>query len=83
MRSVHTARSFVLPQAVAFATIAGLPPEYGLICGDGACIVAALWGRAGTLVSGPTTAISYRGVCLDQPLAEPGSPQLHRLVLTC
>ena len=53
-----TGALIVLPQAVAFATIAGLPPEYGLYAAMVPAIVAALWGSSWHLVSGPTTAIS-------------------------
>ncbi len=36
----------VLPQGVAFAMLAGLPPEYGLYSAIVPCIVAALFGPA-------------------------------------
>ena len=48
----------VLPQAVAFATLAGLPPEYGLYGAMLPTVVAALWGSSSHLVSGPTNATS-------------------------
>ena len=48
----------LVPQGVAFATIAGMPPEYGLYAAMLPAIVAALWGSSWHLVSGPTTAIS-------------------------
>ena len=48
----------VLPQGVAFATIAGMPPEYGLYAAMVPAIVAALFGSSRQLVSGPTTAAS-------------------------
>src|SRR3989344_3357640 len=48
----------VLPQAVAFATIAGLPPQYGIYAAIVPAIIAALFGSSKPLVSGPTTAIS-------------------------
>lgn len=72
----------VLPQAVAFATIAGLPPEYGLYAAMVPAIVAALWGSSWHLVSGPTTAISIVVFASISPLAEPGSSQFIGLVLT-
>ena len=53
-----TGAIIVLPQGVAFATIAGLPPEYGLYAAMVPAIVAALFGSSWHLVSGPTTAIS-------------------------
>ena len=34
----------VLPQGVAFATLAGMPPQYGLYAAMVPCIVAALFG---------------------------------------
>ncbi|SIN99045.1 SulP family inorganic anion transporter [Halodesulfovibrio marinisediminis] len=48
----------VLPQGVAFAAIAGLPPEYGLYSAIVPTIVAALFGSSRHLISGPTTAVS-------------------------
>lgn len=48
----------VLPQGVAFAAIAGLPPEFGLYSAIVPAIVAALYGSSRHLISGPTTAIS-------------------------
>lgn len=53
-----TGAVIVLPQGVAFATIAGLPPQYGLYTAMVTPIVAALFGSSLHLISGPTTAIS-------------------------
>jgi SulP family sulfate permease len=72
----------VLPQAVAFATIAGLPPQYGLYAAMVPTIVAALWGSSRHLVSGPTTAISVLVFATLSPLAEPGSERYIGMVLT-
>jgi len=72
----------VLPQAVAFAIIAGLPPEYGLYAAMVPTILAALFGSSWHLVSGPTTAISIVVFASVNPLAEPGSPEFIGLVLT-
>ena len=77
-----TGALIVLPQGVAFATIAGLPPEYGLYAAMLPAIVAALFGSSWHLVSGPTTAISialYAGI---HNLAEPGTPHYIALALT-
>ena len=72
----------LVPQGVAFATIAGMPPEYGLYAAMLPAIVAALWGSSWHLVSGPTTAISIVVFATISPLAPPGSPQFVSLVLT-
>jgi SulP family sulfate permease len=72
----------VLPQAVAFAIIAGLPPEYGLYAAMVPTIMAAMFGSSWHLVSGPTTAISIVVFASASPLAEPGSAQFISMVLT-
>src|ERR687898_626837 len=71
----------VLPQGVAFATIAGLPPEYGLYAAIVPAIVAAVFGSSWHLVSGPTTAISIVIYSTMSTLAEPGSPPYIGLVM--
>jgi sulfate permease, SulP family len=72
----------VLPQGVAFATLAGMPPEYGLYAAMIPAVVAALWGSSWHLVSGPTNAISLVVFATMSPLAEPGSANYVGLVLT-
>lgn len=72
----------VLPQAVAFATIAGLPPQYGLYAAMAPAVIAALFGSSWHLVSGPTTAISIAVFASVSPHAQPGSPEFIGLVLT-
>ncbi|MGZ8267813.1 MAG: SulP family inorganic anion transporter [Burkholderiales bacterium] len=71
----------VLPQGVAFATIAGMPPEYGLYAAIVPAIMAALFGSSWHLVSGPTTAISIVLYSTMSTLAEPGSRAYIELVL--
>ncbi|MGE0558638.1 MAG: SulP family inorganic anion transporter [Burkholderiales bacterium] len=71
----------VLPQGVAFAAIAGLPPEYGLYAAMVPAIIAALFGSSWHLVSGPTTAISIVIYATMSGIAEPGTPDYIRLVL--
>ena len=77
-----TGALIVLPQGVAFATIAGLPPQYGLYAAMVPAIVAALFGSSWHLVSGPTTAISIALFAAVHHLAEPGTPEYIGLVLT-
>jgi sulfate permease, SulP family len=71
----------VLPQGVAFATLAGLPPEYGLYAAMVPTIVAALFGSSWHLVSGPTNVISIFLLASLSPLAEPASPEYIELAL--
>jgi SulP family sulfate permease len=77
-----TGALIVLRQAVAFATIAGLPPEYGLYAAMMPAIVAALFGSSWHLVSGQTTAISITVFASVSPCAAPGLPAFIGLVLT-
>lgn len=72
----------VLPQGVAFATLAGLPPQYGLYAAMVPCIVAALFGSSRLMVTGPANAISLTTMALIAPLAAVGSADYVRLVLT-
>jgi SulP family sulfate permease len=71
-----------LPQGVAFATIAGMPPQYGLYAGMIPAVVAALWGSSWFLVSGPTTAASLVLFSALSPHAAPGTPDYVALALT-
>jgi SulP family sulfate permease len=77
-----TGAVIVLPQGVAFAIIAGLPPEYGLYSAIVPAIVAALFGSSSHLISGPTTAISIVVFTTISPLAARGSPEYLSLALT-
>ena len=72
----------VLPQGVAFATIAGMPPAYGLYAGMVPAIIAALYGSSRHLVSGPTTAASLVLFSSLSVYAEPGSAHYVSLALT-
>ncbi|MDH5184821.1 MAG: SulP family inorganic anion transporter, partial [Gammaproteobacteria bacterium] len=72
----------VLPQGVAFATIAGMPPEYGLYAGMIPAVIAALFGSSHHLVSGPTTAASIVLFSSLSVMAEPGSMSYVQLALT-
>lgn len=80
--AAFTGALIVLPQAVAFASIAGLPPQYGLYAAMIPAVVAAFWGSSWHLVSGPTTAISIVVFASVSPLAQPGSERYIGLVLT-
>ncbi len=77
-----TGAVIVLPQGVAFATIAGLPPEYGLYTAMVTPIIAALFGSSFHLVSGPTTAISIVIFSAVSHHATPGTPEFVSIALT-
>ncbi len=77
-----TGAAIVFPQGVAFATIAGMPPEYGLYASIVPAIIAALFGSSWHLVSGPTTAASVVMFSSLSVIAEPGSAEYISLAIT-
>lgn len=72
----------VLPQGIAFATLAGLPPQYGLYGAIIPCIVAALFGASRLMVTGPANAISLTVLAMLAPLAKPESAHFVTLAIT-
>jgi len=77
-----TGAIIVLPQGVAYALIAGLPPEYGLYAAIVPAIIAALFGSSWHLISGPTAALSIVVFTTISPLAQVGTAAYISLVLT-
>lgn len=71
----------VLPQGIAFAALAGLPPAWGLYTSIVPCIVAALFGATRVMQSGPTNAASLALAAMLAPLAAAGSPGYLQLAL--
>lgn len=70
-----TGATIVLPQGVAFAAIAGLPPEYGFYTAMVTTAVAALAGSSWQAVTGPTTALSALVFAALAGTLAPGSPE--------
>ena len=77
-----TGAAIVLPQGVAFAAIAGMPPEYGLYTSMVPAVIAALFGSSWHLVSGPTTAASVIMFASLSGMAAPGSEEYVALAIT-
>ncbi|WP_281857071.1 SulP family inorganic anion transporter [Litoreibacter halocynthiae] len=77
-----TNAAIVLPQGVAFAIIAGLPPEFGLFTAVFVALIAGIWGSSMIMVSGPTTAISAVIFASMSQFAAPGSETYIAMVLT-
>ena len=72
----------VLPQAIAFAALAGLPPAMGLAAAVLPCAVAALAGSSRQVVSGPTNATSLALGAMLVPLAAGDASLVVPLALT-
>ncbi|GGX87995.1 sodium-independent anion transporter [Litchfieldella qijiaojingensis] len=77
-----TGAVLVVPQGVAYALLAGLPPEYGLYTAIVPAVLAAMFGSSRHMVSGPTAALSIALFATLQPFAEAGSSEFITLVLT-
>lgn len=63
-----------LPQAIAFALIAELPPEMGLYTAIIGAVVGGLWGSSNQAQTGPANAISLLVLSSLSVIAVPGSP---------
>ncbi len=71
----------VLPQGIAYALIAGLPPEYGLYAAMVPAMIAAVLGSSWHLISGPTAALSIVVFSVAGQHAEPGTDTYVETVL--
>jgi sulfate permease, SulP family len=65
----------LLPQALAFSLLAGLPPTMSLYTRIVATIVGALWGSSSHLHTGPTNTASILTLSVLLPIADPGTPR--------
>ncbi|MGY0615168.1 SulP family inorganic anion transporter [Vibrio sp. FJH11] len=77
-----TGAIIVLPQGIAYAMIAGLPPEFGLYTAIIPAILASLFGSSHHLISGPTAALSVIVFTTISQFAEPGTPLYIQLCFT-
>ncbi len=65
----------MLPQAIAYALIAELPPEVGLYSAIIATIIGSLWGSSNHLSTGPTNTLSLLVLTSLLPIVKPGSSE--------
>ena len=70
-----------IPQAMAFALIAGLPAVYGLYASL-ASFIASIWGSSRLLSTGPVAMVSLLTLTSLVSLAPPGSEEFIRLAAT-
>ena len=70
-----------LPQGVAFAILAGLPPQYGLYAAMLPPALGSLFGSSWHMVAGPTNAVAILLFASLGHLATPGSSDYISLVL--
>ena len=65
----------LIPQSLAYAELAGLPPYYGLYAAFLPPLVASLFGSSRQLATGPVAVVSLLTATALEPLATAGSQQ--------
>jgi SulP family sulfate permease len=70
-----TVAVILLPQAIAFAIIAELPPQMGLYAAIIGAIIGGLWGSSDQAHTGPTNAISLLVVSVLLTVSQPDAPE--------
>ena len=65
----------LIPQSMAYAELAGLPPYFGLYASFLPPVVAALFGSSHQLATGPVAVVSLLTATTLEPLATAGSQQ--------
>ena len=71
----------LVPKAMAYAQLAGLPVYFGLYTAFVPAILGALWGSSRQLATGPVAIISLMTAAAVAPLAIPNSEEFVGLVL--
>jgi len=69
----------LIPQAMAYAMLAGMPPVYGLYAAAVTPLIGVLWGSLRQLATGPIAIMSLLVLTTLTPMAEAGSPQFVEL----
>src|SRR5579871_3792169 len=80
--SALTVAAVAVPQDMAYAQIAGIPPQYGLYTGFVVTAMAALFGSSAQLISGPTNAISlvvFSALATLNLNSDPANPDLEMI----
>lgn len=70
-----TVAAVLIPQAMAYALLAGLPPIHGLYAALLGSAVGALWGSSPYLATGPVAIVSFLSAIALAAFAQPGSPE--------
>lgn len=71
----------LIPQSLAYAMLAGLPPEYGLYASILPLFIYGLLGTSRTLSVGPVAVVSLLTATALTPFATPGSAEYIKLAL--
>jgi SulP family sulfate permease len=72
----------LIPQSMAYATLAGLPVVYGLYAAFLPVMIASMWGASRFLHTGPVALLSLMSAAAIEPLASRGSDEFIQLSMT-
>ncbi len=76
-----TVAIILIPQGMAYAILAGLPPVHGLYAAFLGTAVAAFWGSSHHLSTGPVALVSFLTLTALIPLAKPETPEFVGLAI--
>ncbi len=77
-----TVALILIPQSMAYATLAGLPVVYGLYAAFLPVMVASMWGSSRFLHTGPVALLSLMSAAAIEPLASRGSEEFIQFSMT-
>lgn len=77
-----TVSLILIPQSMAYATLAGLPVVYGLYAAFLPVMVASMWGASRFLHTGPVALLSLMSAAAIEPLASRGGEEFIQLSMT-
>ncbi len=72
----------MIPQAAALASLAGMPPQYGIYASIIPVVIAALWGSSRHALSGPNTAVALMLAAAIFPFANLGTTLYVSLIMS-
>jgi len=67
--------ALLVPQGIAYASVAGMPPEYGLYAALGALLGYAIFGTAKQVITGPSATVAAVSASVVALLASSGSDE--------
>lgn len=77
-----TVTLILIPQSMAYATLAGLPVVYGLYAAFLPVMIASMWGASRFLHTGPVALLSLMSAAAIEPLASRGSEEFIQFSMT-
>ncbi len=77
-----TVSAILIPQAMAYAFLVGLPPQMGLYAALPAVILAVLFGSSQYVITGPVGIVSLLTITVLLPFAKMGTPEYIALAIT-